>query len=42
MFEKVKFGKIKINIFKEFKLDDAKKAHEELGQENLMVLVLIP
>ena len=43
MFEKVKFGKIKINIFKEFKLDDAKKAHEELESRKLNgPCILIP
>ena len=30
VFEKVKFGKIKIKIFKEYKLAEAKKAHEDL------------
>ncbi len=35
MFEKVKFGKIKIDIFKEFKLEEAKKAHEELESRKL-------
>ncbi len=30
IFEKVKFGKIKIKISKEYKLSDAKKAHQDL------------
>ena len=30
VFEKVKFGKIKIKISKEYKLVEAKKAHEDL------------
>ena len=43
MFEKVKFGKIKVNIFKEFKLDEAKKAHEELESRKLNgPCILIP
>jgi len=43
MFEKVKFGKIKINIFKEFKLEEAKKAHEELEARKLNgPCILIP
>ena len=43
IFEKIKFGKIKIKIFKEYKLEDAKKAHEDL--ENRKILgpsILIP
>ncbi len=43
MFEKVKFGKIKINIFREFKLDEVKKAHEELEARKLNgPCILIP
>ena len=30
IFEKVKYGKIKIKISKEYKLADAKKAHQDL------------
>ena len=30
IFEKVKYGKIKIKISKEYKLVDAKKAHQDL------------
>ena len=30
IFEKVKFGKVKISIFKEYKLENAKQAHIEL------------
>ncbi len=43
MFEKVKFGKIKVDIFKEFRLDQVKKAHEELESRKLNgPCVLIP
>ena len=43
MFEKVKFGKIKLNIFKEFKLDEARKAHEELEARKLLgPCVIVP
>ena len=35
IFEKVKFGKIKINISKEYKLADAKQAHEDLESRKL-------
>ncbi len=43
IFEKIKFGKIKIKIFKEYKLEDTKKAHEDL--ENRKILgpsIIIP
>ena len=33
--KKVKFGQIKINIFKEYKLADAKQAHEDLESRKL-------
>jgi NADPH2:quinone reductase len=43
VFEKVKFGKIKIKIFKEYKLADAKQAHEDLESRKLTgPAVLIP
>ncbi len=43
MFEKVKFGKIKLNIFKEFKLDEVRKAHEELEARKLLgPCVIVP
>ena len=35
IFEKVKFGKIKINIFKEYKLAEAKQAHQDLESRKL-------
>ena len=36
IFEKVKFGKIKINIFREYNLKDAKKAHEDLESRKIL------
>ena len=43
VFEKVKFGKIKITISKEYKLIDAKKAHEDLEARKLTgPAILIP
>ena len=43
VFEKVKFGKIKIKISKEYKLADAKQAHEDLESRKLTgPSILIP
>ncbi len=43
IFEKVKFGKIKIKISKEYKLEDAKQAHIDLEARKLVgPAVLIP
>ena len=43
VFEKVKFGKIKIQISKEYSLIDAKKAHEDLEARKLTgPAILIP
>ncbi len=43
LFEQIKFGKIKIKIFKEYKLSDAKIAHKDLeGRKILGPAVLIP
>ena len=43
VFEKVKFGKIKIKIFKEYKLADANQAHEDLEARKLTgPAILIP
>ena len=43
VFEKVKFGKIKIKIYKEYSLIDAKKAHEDLEARKLTgPAILIP
>ena len=43
IFEKVKFGKIKIKIFRKYKLADAKKAHADLEARKLNgPVILIP
>ena len=43
VFKKVKFGKIKINIFKEYKLADVKQAHKDLEARKLTgPAILIP
>ncbi len=43
IFEKVKFGKIKIKIFKKYKLADANKAHADLESRKLTgPVILIP
>lgn len=43
IFEKIKFGMIKINIFKEYKLKDAKQAHEDLESRKISgPAILIP
>ena len=43
VFEKVKFGKVKIKISKEYKLADAKQAHEDLEARKLTgPAILIP
>ena len=43
IFEKVKFGKIKIKIFKEYKLADAMQAHKDLESRRLLgPAILIP
>ena len=43
IFEKIKYGKVKINIFKEYKLIDAQKAHQDLEARKLLgPAILIP
>ena len=43
LFDAVKFGKIKIKIFKEYALSDARKAHEDLGARKIIgPALLIP
>ena len=43
VFEKVKFGKTKIKIFKEYKLKDASQAHEDLEARKLTgPAILVP
>jgi NADPH2:quinone reductase len=41
MFEKIKFGQIKINIFKKYRLDDAKQAHEDLESRKIVGSAII-
>ncbi|MDA9623852.1 quinone oxidoreductase [Pelagibacteraceae bacterium] len=43
VFEKIKFGMIKIKIFKKYKLSEAKQAHEDLEERKLTgPAILIP
>ena len=43
MFEKISSGKVKIKIFKKYKLDDVLHAHQDLeGRKILGPAVLIP
>ena len=43
IFEKIKYGKIKVNIFKEYKLKDANQAHEDLESRKMHgPAILIP
>ena len=43
LFEQIKFGKIKVDIFNEYSLSDAKKAHEDLEARKILgPAVLIP
>ena len=43
IFKKVKFGKIKIKIYKEYKLNEAKQAHRDLESRKLTgPAILIP
>ena len=43
IFEKIKFGMIKINIFKKYKLSEAKQAHEDLEARKLTgPAILVP
>ena len=43
LFEKIKFGKVKVKIFKEYLLSDAKKAHEDLEARKIIgPAILIP
>ena len=43
LFDKIKFGKIKIKIFKEYTLSDAKNAHKDLEDRKILgPAVLIP
>ena len=43
MFEKIKSGKVKIEIFKKYKLEDIVQAHKDLeGRKILGPAVIIP
>ena len=43
VFEKVKFGKVKINIFKEYKLEDVRQAHMDLESRKIIgPSILVP
>ena len=43
LFEQIKFGKIKVEIFKKYALSEAKKAHEDLEKRKIIgPAVLIP
>ena len=43
LFEQIKFGKIKVEIFKKYALSDAKRAHEDLEKRKITgPAVIIP
>jgi len=43
LFEKIKYGKVKIKIFKEYKLKDVQQAHKDLESRKIMgPAILIP
>jgi len=43
LFEKIKYGKVKIKIFKEYKLKDAKQAHKDLESRKIIgPAILVP
>ena len=43
LFEKIKFGKVKIKIFKEYKLKDVKQAHQDLESRKIIgPAILVP
>ena len=43
LFEQIKFGRIKIKIFKEYALSEARKAHEDLEARKIIgPAILIP
>ena len=43
LFEQIKFGKVKIKIFKEYNLSDVRKAHEDLESRKIIgPAILIP
>ena len=43
LFEKVKYWKVKVKIFKEYKLKDVKQAHEDLESRKIIgPAILVP
>ena len=43
LFDAIKFGKVRIKIFKEYALSDVKKAHEDLESRKIVgPALLIP
>ena len=43
LFKKIKYGKIKVKIFKEYKLTDVKQAHQDLESRKIIgPAILIP
>jgi NADPH2:quinone reductase len=43
LFEKVKLGKVKVEIFKKYKLEDAIQAHKDLeGRKIIGPAIIIP
>ena len=43
LFDAIKYGKVKIEIFKEYALSDARRAHEDLGARKIIgPALLIP
>ena len=43
LFEKIKYGKVKVEIFKEYKLKDAVQAHKDLESRKIIgPAILVP
>ena len=43
LFEKIKFGMIKVKIFKEYSLEEVKKAHQDLESRKITgPAILVP
>ena len=43
LFENIKYGKVKVKIFKEYKLKDVKQAHEDLESRKIIgPAILLP
>ena len=41
MFEKIKLGKIKIDIYKKYRLDDVAQAHKDLESRKIIGSAII-